>query len=288
MANEADFKRIGNYARMYNRDQNINRLKCTRTVPMQVLCPGYSRTGTLTMQKALEILGYPTYHFSSFYDNPSECDLWLRAMDAKFNGKGEVPGKRFWDGLLGHVGAVTDAPCNLFARELLEFYPDAKVVLVEREIESWFRSWMDFCQSAYNPILAIIARLDPYWAGRIASVGDAITQKQAGYAKNLGQVKARSKDAYKHHYRDVRDLIADDKERLLDFDLKQGWEPLCQFLGKPIPDTPFPHENDKDSNKKSFEELGIIAIKHILRNALAGAAAIGAPLAAAYYYRKSR
>ena len=66
MATDADFKRIGNYARMYNPSQNIDRRHAKRTVPMEVLCLGYSRTGTLTMQKAMEILGYPhPYHFSS-------------------------------------------------------------------------------------------------------------------------------------------------------------------------------------------------------------------------------
>jgi len=288
MATEADFRRIGNYARMYNRDQNIDRRKCTRTVPLEVLCPGYSRTGTLSMQKALEILGYPTYHFSSMYDNVSECDLWLQAMNAKFDRRGDVLGKMFWDGLLGHVGAVTDAPCNLFARELVEFYPNAKVELVEREIESWFRSWTDFCQSAYNPVLYFIARLDPYWAGRIAGVGDFITQVQSGFAKDLGQVKARSRDAYKHHYRDVRELVENDKERLLEFNLKQGWKPLCQFLGKDIPDVPFPHENDKESNRKGFEELGVIALKHILRSVVVVTTLIGALFVALYLYRNSR
>lgn len=187
------------------------------------------------MQKALEILGYPTYHFSNLYDNVRECDLWIQVLNAKYNGQGEMPDKKFWDGLLGHVGAVTDAPCNLFAKELMEFYPDAKVVLVERNIDSWFRSWMDFCQSAYDPFINMMGRLDPYITGRIASVGGFITKVDAGYAQDLPQVRVRSRDAYRHHYRDIRDLIGSNKARLLDFDLKNGWEPLCKFLGKPIP-----------------------------------------------------
>lgn len=52
-------------ARMYNKDQNIDRRKSHRVVPMEVICPGYSRTGTLTMQKALEILGYPNVYVST-------------------------------------------------------------------------------------------------------------------------------------------------------------------------------------------------------------------------------
>jgi hypothetical protein len=238
MATEADFARIGNYARMYNKDQGMDRRKATRTVPMSVLSLGYSRTGTLTMQKALHILGYPTYHFSSMYDNVTECDLWIEALDAKYNGKGNaefIREKKFWDGLLGHVGGVTDAPCNLFAEELVACYPEAKVVLVERNIDSWFRSWMDFCKNAYDPVLSILTKLDPSWAGRIAAVGGLITRVQSGYAENLDQVRARCKHAYRHHYRDIKDLMADKPGMMLEFDLKTGWGPLCKFLGKEIP-----------------------------------------------------
>ncbi|KAK3110317.1 hypothetical protein LTR53_015496 [Teratosphaeriaceae sp. CCFEE 6253] len=174
MATEADLQRIGNYARMYNKDQNIDRRRAHRTVPMEVLCLGYSRTGTLTMQKAMSILGYPSpYHFSSVYDNIQDVDMWMEALNAKFHGRGELPDKAFFDAILGHVGATTDAPCNLFAQELVDCYPKAKVVLVEREVESWYVSWMAFCQSAYNPFLFALARLDPYWLGRITALGDA-------------------------------------------------------------------------------------------------------------------
>lgn len=234
MATKADYQRIGNYARMYNKDRNIDRSQASRTVPLEVLCLGYSRTGTMSMNKALSILGYPNpYHFSSFYDNTLECEMWLRALDAKYNGKGDMPDKSFFDGLLGHVGAVTDAPCNLFAKELIEFYPDAKVVLVERNLESWYESWMAFCENALSPVFPMIGKLDPSWAGRIIRVGAFITHVQAGYAKNYDEAKARSKDAYRHHYRDVKEMTP--KDRLLEFDLASGWEPLCKFLDKPIP-----------------------------------------------------
>lgn len=66
MATPADYARIGNYARIYNPDQRINRLHSHRTVPLEVLCLGMSRTGTLSMQRACQILGYPNpFHFST-------------------------------------------------------------------------------------------------------------------------------------------------------------------------------------------------------------------------------
>jgi len=287
MATEADFKRIGNYARMYNPDQNIDRKKSRRTVPLDVICPGYSRTGTLSMHKAMTILGYPDpHHFSSIYDNLSDADAWGEAIDAKYKGIGTMPDKAFFDGMLGHVGAVTDAPCMLFAEELIKFYPYAKVVLVERDINSWFKSWMAFCENAYQPVLYFFGRLDPGFMGRIVRIGWAITLPQTGFSENVDQARVRSRNAYRHHYRDVREVVP--KERLLDFQLKDGWEPLCAFLGKPVPDVPFPHENDTQANTQGFAELAQLSLKRILRNAAVAIIVTGAPVGAAYFYRLQR
>ncbi|KAK3676117.1 hypothetical protein LTR78_003867 [Recurvomyces mirabilis] len=284
MATEADFKRIGNYARMYNKDQNIDRRHAKRKVPLEVICPGYSRTGTLTMQKAMTILGYPNpYHFSSFYDNIRDSDMWMEALDAKFNGKGELPDRAFFDGILSHVGATTDAPCNLFTEELVESYPEAKVVLVERDIDAWYNSWVAFCESAYSPTIAAIARYDPYWMGKIAGLGGAITRPQAGFALTFNQARARSRNAYRHHYRDVRDCVP--REMLLEFKLEDGWEPLCAFLGKAVPGVPFPHENETKANKRSFVELGQLGMKRIASRLALIVLAIGLPITAAWFLR---
>ena len=282
MATPADFERIGNYARMYNKDQNIDRRTSSRVVPMEVLALGYSRTGTLSMRSALETLGYPNpYHFSSFYDNVRDCDIWLELIAAKFEGKGEVT-KRQFDGLLGHCGAVTDMPCHLFAAELIDFYPDAKVVLVEREIESWYRSWSAFLDNAFDPILPFLARFDPYWMRRIVSVGIAGVDKQVGSAKGLKAAKARSKEEYRKHYALVRSLVP--KDRLLEFQLSDGWGPLCEFLGKPVPESPFPHVNDSASNGQSFKELATIGLKNILRNFVLITSIAGVPALAFYTF----
>ncbi|TKA64503.1 hypothetical protein B0A55_13652 [Friedmanniomyces simplex] len=283
MATQADFDRIGNYARMYNNDQNIDRRKCNRVVPMEVICPGYSRTGTLSMRKALEILGFSEpYHFSSFYDNLQDCDMWLQLMNAKYEGKGTY-GKEDFDKLLGHCGAVTDMPCHLFAEELIEWYPEAKVVLVERNIDSWFRSWSAFLNDAMSPAFPILAKLDPSFLGRIAGVGIAGVDKQVGSGKTVAAAKARSKEMYRKHYAFVRSVTP--KERLLDFSLADGWGPLCEFLGKPMPTVPFPHENETARNKKGFEELALKSIKRILTNAALGMTFLAVPVFALYGLR---
>ncbi|WPH01364.1 Hypothetical protein R9X50_00420600 [Acrodontium crateriforme] len=285
MATQADFDRIGNYARMYNNDQNIDRRKSQRTVPLEVLALGYSRTGTLSMRETFKILGYPNpYHFSSFYDNVKDCDIWAELIGKKFEGRGTVTKKDF-DGLLGHCGAVTDMPCHLFAAELIEFYPDAKVVLVERDIDSWYKSWSDFLDNAFNPTLPLLGRFDPYFLGRIVKVGVLGVDKQVGGAHSLKAAKARSKEEYRKHYALVRSLVS--KERILEYRLGDGWEPLCKFLGKPIPAKAFPHVNDSASNGQSFKELAEKALKRIATSAALGLTPV-AVLAATWYYRKKR
>lgn len=94
MATPADFDRIGNYALMYNADQNIDRRQQTRTVPMEVLCIGFSRTGTLSMHTALGILGFPNpYHFSSIYGNVRDSDAWMTSSKSNSTAKAPGPAK---------------------------------------------------------------------------------------------------------------------------------------------------------------------------------------------------
>lgn len=284
MATQADFDRIGNYARMYNKDQNINRRKSERVVPLDVLALGFSRTGTLSMRGALEILGYPNpYHFSSFYDNVQDCDIWQELINAKFEGQGKVSKQQF-DGLLGHCGAVTDMPCHLFAAELMEFYPDAKIVLVERDLDSWYKSWSAFLDNAFNPVLPALARLDPYFLGRIVGVGGSGVNKQVGSGKTLAAAKSRSKEEYRKHYALVRSLAP--KDKLFEYRLADGWEPLCKFLGKVVPGVPFPHFNDSASNTQSFKELATKGMKNILWNAVLALTAFGVPAVAFYMTRE--
>lgn len=211
------------------------------------------------MQKALSILGYPSpYHFSNQYDNVQDSDLWMEMINAKFEGIGTYSNEDF-DRALGHCGACTDIPSILFAPELIEYYSDAKVVLVERDIDAWYESWSTFLDSAMNPTFPALAQLDPNFFGRIARSGMAGTSICCGHGVTKEAAKARSKEAYRRHYAHIRSVTP--KERLLEFKLADGWEPLCHFLGKPVPDVPFPRENDSASNAQGFRELVALSLK---------------------------
>lgn len=95
-------------------------------------------TGLAALRSALVELGFTdTYHMmSASVENPPDCLMWQDAFAAKYDGVGTF-GREQWDQLLGHCQAVCDWPAVAFAKELIEAYPDAKIVLNTREIDSW-------------------------------------------------------------------------------------------------------------------------------------------------------
>lgn len=214
------------------------------------------------MCRAYEILGYPNpYHFSSVFANAKDSDMWMEAFRAKFDGVGTFQ-KEQWDQLLGHCGAVTDQPAIIFSEELLEAYPDAKVVIVEREVEAWYRSIKALFATSLDPAFLFFRFTDPMWIGRIIQVGVVSFGYSFGQAKTptVAGLEKRARQGYREHYAVIRDLVP--KERLLEYQLGSGWEPLCKFLGKPVPDVPFPHLNESKDLKALFERYGLKALKH--------------------------
>lgn len=123
---------------VFTSDTCIDRRKCHRTVPMKVLALGVGRTGTASLRIALERLGYlKCYHMmSASMENPPDCLMWHDALLAKYDGVGEF-GRKEWDQLLGDCQAVCDWPACAFAKELIEAYPNAKVILTTRDVDSW-------------------------------------------------------------------------------------------------------------------------------------------------------
>jgi hypothetical protein len=121
------------------------------------------------MQLALEILGYPTYHTTRILSNPPDADMWMEAIEAKFVQPGtRALDREFWDALLGDVSATTDVPAASFHNELRAAYPNVKCVLVEREVEAWYKSWYDVQIRQYgNPLFKFVAFVDPRFVARI-------------------------------------------------------------------------------------------------------------------------
>jgi hypothetical protein len=186
------------------------------------------------MKQALQTLGYnDVYHFDNILTNSRDADIWIELMDAKHSNEPRNWRAEF-DALLGHCAAVGDIPCIFFARELLEVYPEAKVILVERDIEEWMQSLEEVINTSFHPE-------SKRYGSRTSGV---ITRWQRYYmnAEIADEVRARAKSVYRRHYEEMRKLVL--KDKLLEYRLKSGWEPLCHFLGKRMPAVPFPRVSE--------------------------------------------
>lgn len=245
---------------------NIDRRTCKREVPLKVICLGVSRTGTVSLRQALVTLGYKdVYHFASvLQENPRDAEMWTEAMNAKFKGKGKEFEKADWDQLLGHCMATTDTPSVLFYKELLAAYPDAKVILTERDdAGQWHRSQMSsmipfFIKQIYDP---------SSFSGRIRAFFSPV--ETSTYAFNHLVMKCSpmyqalmhdwrtgaqtGKQWYEDYNKEIKEIVP--REKLLVYNVKQGWGPLCEFLGEKPPPLKFPVRNDRQTFQKNLDGL---------------------------------
>ena len=142
-------------------------------------------------------------------------------------------GEPDWDAIYGDYTATVDWPGAAFWRELAAAFPDAKVLLSERDSDRWYES---FSETIYHPIVnGGFGVIDDM-------VREVIVERELG-----GGIDDREHviAAFERHNAEVRAEIP--AERLLVFRPDDGWEPLCAFLDRPVPDEPFPHVNDRES-----------------------------------------
>lgn len=138
-------------------------------------------------------------------------------------------------------------------KELLRLYPEAKVILTVRDAEEWYASaietvmhYWSFLETTYLfhlvPKSSHLAKLmDQAWAIPVF-----------GGHRNLKN-KAHCLEVFKRNIEEVKAVVPADQ--LLIFDVKEGWEPLCKFLGKKVPEEPFPNANERKSFKRMFTKF---------------------------------
>lgn len=230
------------------------------------------------MKHAFEILGLPSWQWISMAENPPDMRMWQEALEDKFAPKaaGRQPlGRQEFDNLLGHWSAVTDQPAAMFAEELITAYPDAKVVLIERDVEKWFNSFSNAIISGLEPRFVPVAeKVDPIFLGQMGRLNDLITEhyfhvtqpRARGLMSNpehFAAWRANARATYLAHNEMVRRVTPPD--RLLLFQLEDGWEPLCKFLGKPVPEVPFPRVNESAALR---EKLNLYILEGYRRGAV--------------------
>ena len=204
---------------------------------IKVIGAGFGRNGTLSLKHALEMLGFrKCYHMMELDQSKDEDLAWLALQ------RGEsVDLDRLFE---GYQASVDWPSCN-FWREQMAWYPEAKVILSERDPEAWYKSIMN---TIYPGSVAMRATDDPMMKRRSEMVFELIWD---GLFDGRMDDKDHVIDVYLAHNQTVKDEVPAD--RLLVFESSLGWEPLCEFLEMPVPDEPYPRTNTTEDFAKMME-----------------------------------
>lgn len=198
---------------------------------LKVIGAGFGRTGTRSLKTALEQLGFDRcYHMVEVLRNPGHMRRWAEIMQG---------GRADWDSLFRGYQAATDWPVAAYYQDLMNVYPEAKVILTVRDPERWHRSVMNTLYQAGRGFFGRFTHIVPSVHQFLNAMEKAIWQD---VFHNRLEDKAHAVAIFKNHIEDVKRSVP--KERLLIFEARQGWEPLCSFLNVPVPvDKPYPHKN---------------------------------------------
>lgn len=205
---------------------------------VKVIGVGVGRTGTLSLKAALEQLGFgPCFHGRHVLDHPDRLPMWEAAAMGKV-----VDWQAIFDGYPSSV----DWPGAAFWRQLITTFPDAKVILTVRDAEGWYTSVSNtiFRMFGYGPAdervteaREVVPGLDVFTAFHRKMIWD-------GFFAGRFADKDYAIKVYEEHNAAVLSEVPAD--RLLVISPGAGWEPLCEFLGAPVPTDPYPHLNNPD------------------------------------------
>ena len=191
---------------------------------IKVIGAGLGRTGTNSQKLALEyLLGGTCHHMFEVDQRRYEIPTWTAAA------RGQMPN---WHQFLKNYTAIVDWPGCAFWPELMQAYPEALVLLSTRDYERW---WESASQTIFEPFDATEpedARFEEMW--------QAVTTRH--FTNDLQNKEAVIAAAKRHNEQVIAEVPA---ERLLVWQVNQGWEPLCKRLELPVPDIPFPHANSR-------------------------------------------
>jgi hypothetical protein len=197
---------------------------------LHVIGAGFGRTGTLSLKLALEQLGFaPCHHMEEVLKRPDQIAYWAAAASGRAVD---------WHAVFDEFRATVDWPSAHYWRELAAAFPDAKVILTTRPAEKW---WVSFSGTIAKFLGTRAEVTDPHVRAVMDMANAVIAEQTFGGAMTD---RDRAIAIYEQRARDVRDAIPAD--RLLVFDVAEGWAPLCRFLAVPAPAADFPRANSTE------------------------------------------
>ena len=205
---------------------------------MKVIGAGFGRTGTSSLQAALEeLLGGKCYHMKDIIMYPAQLKMWQEFA------LGKTPAMD-WDRLFAGYAASVDCPACIYYKEIMEVFPEAKIILTVRDSQSWWKS--------FNRLMSLVnkARLLRFFIPKLRKLSQFTDTIIIENVFGGRMEKENCINIFERHNQEVRELVP--KDRLLEYDVAQGWKPLCKFLGVAVPKKPFPHLN---AGKRSLYKL---------------------------------
>jgi sulfotransferase family protein len=245
---------------------------------MQVISMGFLRTGTTTTKLALERLGFgPAYHLRVVEAEPWRAADWVAAAADRTS----VDWARVFAGFESTVGD----PAARYWREIVDAFPHAKVILTVRDPQEWYESVSQTIIPVLTPPPLAVRLLT--WRPRRADGEDLLHQvhRMTWDVELEGRFADRdyTLSVFEQRIADVRAYVPAD--RLLIYQVRDGWAPLCEFLGVPVPDEPLPHENDRAAfNRRQRKAL----VRTITPRLLAGTGAAAGVLLLGMAVRRRR
>jgi len=191
-------------------------------VALKIIGSGLGRTGTATLKAALEQLGFPCHHMIEVFQHPESIPLWVAA----------AKGQADWDAIYKDYTATVDYPGAAFWRELVKKYPDALVLHSVRDPDEWFDSTQATIFAvggpADNPPPPVKEMFETMFRAIRANIHD----------------RAAMTSYFRRHTEEVTAEVP--ARKLLVYNVKEGWGPLCKFLGLPVQASPFPKTNTRE------------------------------------------
>ncbi|MGF1490031.1 MAG: sulfotransferase family protein [Prochloraceae cyanobacterium] len=216
---------------------------------IEVIGAGLGRTGTLSLKAGLEQLGFnKCYHMKELIDRPENVSFWEKASQGKSIN---------WDEIFKDYKATVDYPGCSYYIQLMERYPDAKVILTVRDPEKWY-------ESVFNTIYQLSLKIKQksqnteteislHKQNLIRLFNVVVEQVFQKDFQGKFRYKQYAIEVFNQHIAEVKQKVP--AEKLLVYQVKEGWQPLCKFLDRPIPDNEFPHLNDRGEFKERLAQM---------------------------------
>jgi hypothetical protein len=223
---------------------------------MRVIGAGFGRTGTTSLKAALQKLGFgPSYTLSEVFRNPKDVRVWEAAS-------GPAGEEVDWEGFLAGYEVVVDWPACSFYEEIMEAFPGAPVILTVRDSAAWYESTRSTIHELRRlttgafPVRVAFALAGLFVPGVAGVVRLADRLVWEGTFEGRFEDRDYAMEVFERHNEAVGRRVP--PERLLVFDVREGWAPLCDFLGVEAPEEPFPRLNEAREMRSRL--LGLVVL----------------------------